>query len=507
MALINCPECSQEVSDQADTCPNCGILIKKSAHKDSKRKYIIIGLPVLGALVAIIVIFIITFMDKPITDFKNALNDENWEAVISIYNENKTEEDFLIESTEVLESFIDATVNDFIKDILSFDDVMERLDSINSLISIQEATAFLERIKKSKTAFEIAENAKQNEDYYIAIVNYESVIAEDTLNYDVAQEARANSISLLIQSVIDEADALASNGDLIGAYQTLIKLPNEYRDNSYEEIIEKAKNSVVDDAVVSGNSLISSSDYVGAHKFLSSLPNDFKTNDINALINKASESYRTEILSQAEFQVSQGNYDAAISILEDANKQIRISVFSSTITTYKKEKDVSYLLNVKNQVNIRYDEIEQRHHIEPNINSYNISGDLNVVAAFQAVNNNTVFGLMFGFTQSDWLFMEKIIIASGDKRVEINVPFSNRITRVGYGNITEAFSVEHRHSKFNEALELLINSDTTTIRFVGSRGRGNRDHTVTAREKDSIRVLWGVYSVLKNDFSLIEYLK
>lgn len=34
MALIKCPECGKEVSDQADSCPNCGFPIKKQLHKD-----------------------------------------------------------------------------------------------------------------------------------------------------------------------------------------------------------------------------------------------------------------------------------------------------------------------------------------------------------------------------------------------------------------------------------------------------------------------------------------
>lgn len=29
MALIKCPECRKEISDKANTCPNCGIIIKK----------------------------------------------------------------------------------------------------------------------------------------------------------------------------------------------------------------------------------------------------------------------------------------------------------------------------------------------------------------------------------------------------------------------------------------------------------------------------------------------
>ena len=37
MALINCPECGKEVSDKADTCPNCGLAVKKEL-KNQKEK-------------------------------------------------------------------------------------------------------------------------------------------------------------------------------------------------------------------------------------------------------------------------------------------------------------------------------------------------------------------------------------------------------------------------------------------------------------------------------------
>ncbi len=29
MAMINCPECGKEISDQTYKCPNCGVVIKK----------------------------------------------------------------------------------------------------------------------------------------------------------------------------------------------------------------------------------------------------------------------------------------------------------------------------------------------------------------------------------------------------------------------------------------------------------------------------------------------
>lgn len=36
MALMNCPECSKEISDQAESCPNCGYNIKKYIAEQNK---------------------------------------------------------------------------------------------------------------------------------------------------------------------------------------------------------------------------------------------------------------------------------------------------------------------------------------------------------------------------------------------------------------------------------------------------------------------------------------
>lgn len=36
MALIKCPECGKEISDQADFCPNCGYSFEEKKRKKSK---------------------------------------------------------------------------------------------------------------------------------------------------------------------------------------------------------------------------------------------------------------------------------------------------------------------------------------------------------------------------------------------------------------------------------------------------------------------------------------
>lgn len=51
MALINCPECGKEISDKAESCPNCGyVLVKKIDEPPKnllkeKQSHPILGIP------------------------------------------------------------------------------------------------------------------------------------------------------------------------------------------------------------------------------------------------------------------------------------------------------------------------------------------------------------------------------------------------------------------------------------------------------------------------------
>ena len=37
MALMQCPECGREVSDKAESCPNCGYILSESSSDTAKR--------------------------------------------------------------------------------------------------------------------------------------------------------------------------------------------------------------------------------------------------------------------------------------------------------------------------------------------------------------------------------------------------------------------------------------------------------------------------------------
>ncbi|MEE1493108.1 MAG: zinc ribbon domain-containing protein [Massilioclostridium sp.] len=60
MALIICPECGKEVSNQAKTCPNCGYSMNTSTLKSkSYKKRILISIFSLAIIILIILVFIL----------------------------------------------------------------------------------------------------------------------------------------------------------------------------------------------------------------------------------------------------------------------------------------------------------------------------------------------------------------------------------------------------------------------------------------------------------------
>lgn len=57
MAMVQCPECGKEISDQADVCINCGYSMKKARKKSAGKRVLKVVRIVLPILIAIAVLF------------------------------------------------------------------------------------------------------------------------------------------------------------------------------------------------------------------------------------------------------------------------------------------------------------------------------------------------------------------------------------------------------------------------------------------------------------------
>ncbi len=77
MALINCPECGKQISDQAKTCPNCGFKIKRKMTKEEKKKVlktcsIVFGVLVLLTALGVGAFFSYKYYFAPLRVYKEA---------------------------------------------------------------------------------------------------------------------------------------------------------------------------------------------------------------------------------------------------------------------------------------------------------------------------------------------------------------------------------------------------------------------------------------------------
>ena len=75
MALINCKECNEKISDQAATCPRCGIELPKTKTRNSLTTILLIGIILVAAFVALDAMF--STNKREMADYNKSLDKLN----------------------------------------------------------------------------------------------------------------------------------------------------------------------------------------------------------------------------------------------------------------------------------------------------------------------------------------------------------------------------------------------------------------------------------------------
>jgi len=108
MALIKCPECGNEISDMAKTCPNCGIKIRKV--NNGYVKYLIIGVLILIVAIIGIALIVNLFNGKPANMDKNTYNlGTSALAITDDYMDVKITKDEARSKLETISNRLDKT--------------------------------------------------------------------------------------------------------------------------------------------------------------------------------------------------------------------------------------------------------------------------------------------------------------------------------------------------------------------------------------------------------------
>lgn len=80
MALINCPECGKEISDEVKTCPSCGKPLKKQMKVDIKK----IILPFIFCIFIVLIICCINSPSRIVKKYVKAYNNKDYDKMESL---------------------------------------------------------------------------------------------------------------------------------------------------------------------------------------------------------------------------------------------------------------------------------------------------------------------------------------------------------------------------------------------------------------------------------------
>lgn len=166
MALIKCPECEKEISDQASTCPNCGCPVTKTgmamfseqtSYTPTKSKF-----PVVPVIVVAIIVILIGFAIYYINTKKPAnVSEEMYsygESAIKIVDDYIDNEISYDVANQKLSGISDSA--DYYYD--NEDDNTKKLHDfiIKSSISLLDSTLYFEHSGKA-TYFELLDRRNE----------------------------------------------------------------------------------------------------------------------------------------------------------------------------------------------------------------------------------------------------------------------------------------------------------------------------------------------------------
>lgn len=255
MAVINCPECGKEISDQAETCIHCGYPIKKksarkqdltgeeSPAKRHSKKIIPVGIAIVIAVLGIV--FFVCYQGNYLRKAKRFYQDGKLEEYTLI--RDKMSEKEYSEFCEMLEVDIDKIQQDYYAESIDYDDAIATLEKIGSYVDRKELSNYsnvksaVDNMHTSRKCFEKA-TASEAENNYVEAYNYYGRVVKEDANYTGAQEKRTELKSLIVSDYIERAKEYAGNNAYASAITELKKTQSYEEDNKeVDELLTEYK--------------------------------------------------------------------------------------------------------------------------------------------------------------------------------------------------------------------------------------------------------------------------
>ena len=103
MAMIECPECSKEISSRASECPNCAFPLVRQGKKQKKSGVGLFGIVVISGIV-LFIIFINLQSDTTVTNMQSSENSAEYQQ--QVYDHMKV----VLEDPEINDLRVDGSV-------------------------------------------------------------------------------------------------------------------------------------------------------------------------------------------------------------------------------------------------------------------------------------------------------------------------------------------------------------------------------------------------------------
>jgi len=470
--------------------------------------------------ILLIIAFIVSaFFFLPILRFQDALSRGEYERSFEIYNDNKDNAKFAeMAHSEALQRAT-ALVNDYANTYLNVEDIQDAFVYLDFFLIDHEVREFdteILSISRSRKAYKSGDICLENGDYRKAVDNFSQVTKEDILNYTKAQDCKNNAQDMIYEEIQSQANELLADGKTLEAFALYADLDPSYQSDTFRNDRKERQENFQHLVLQEIESMVSQEQYREILIYLMITPADLINDAVEQIKNRSIE----EVFALAEEQARSGDIQDAILTLTDDNGKALDTKFSTTLSELNRQMSVERLQNMKADITIQYDKIDKEYNIVPkglSTKYIDIGYNRNIEPWIVVDDNqNVLFTFFLGFRQSDWLFIDKIVIDCDKSQHTLYVDFWDRITDISGGSIAEIAPYGHFNvdlSKYGlesyddprlidlePIVEDMITADNVTIRF---KGEGYKDVTVPSSHLKQLSEMWTAYKILKEDPTLV----
>ena len=332
----------------------------------------------------------------------------------------------------------------------------------------QDALKVCQTIGKQRKAYGKAEACYAEGNYKDAYYQYIRVGKTDVWNHETASEKATECFDLIRD----------------GVYQQMLTYKD---DENYHEAIRHA---------------MAYDEFVGEDQ------------RVQGMLPELTEAYRNQAIANAKDLAKDDNYTEAITALEKLNALVNEQEIMDIIEAYKadyKVYKIKTIKKLKKLVTIKDGDIPLRSgEIVPkgcDADYYNVDDKMNIVPRLTVYEEGlgVLLYASLGYEQQRLLRFNRVFINYGDKTVEWEVDtdtkyeiddgLSFEVSTFFYTRIEDDSSASRRD--FMRILEEVSQADDAHIIFRSDYG--SRKHVVTEQEKENIKNIFAVYTMLYED--------